>query len=117
MMEDKIQILANASGYIDNIKIRILELTDKINSGQESNGMNLIVAVVEEVEKLIDAINNSTDLHKGNISIENMDEILREMIEAFENQDYVLVGDLFQYEFLPLLEKIQGNIREVISSK
>lgn len=113
-MEKEFEILNTADDYIENIKIGIEELVSKINSGEENNGLKLISPVIDGVEWLINAINLTKDFHKGKISIKNTNDILAEMIEALENQDYVLIGDLFQYELLPIVEKIQSDIKEVI---
>lgn len=113
-MEEKIEALQTAIEYIDNIKLGVENLVNKINSGEENNGILLITQVADGVEWLISVIRLTIDLHKGNISTGDMNEKLGEIIEALENEDYVLVGDLFNYEFLPVLENMQEDIRKII---
>jgi hypothetical protein len=113
-MEEKIEALKTADEYIDDIKSGIENLVNKINSGEENNGMLLIPQVADGVDWLINIIRLTSDLHKGSISIGDMNEKLEEIIEALENEDYVLIGDLFNYEFLPIIENIQDDIRKII---
>lgn len=113
-MEEKIEALKTADEYIDNIKIGIEDLVNKINSGEENNGIKLIVSIVDGVDLVIETIKATFAMHNGSISIGNMNEKIAEIIEALENEDYVLIGDLFNYEFLPILGEIQGSIRRSI---
>ena len=113
-MEEKNEALKTADEYIDNIKSGIEELVNKINSGEENNGIQKISSIVDGLDWVINVIRLTNDLHKGAISIGNMNEKLKETIEALENEDYVLIGDLFNYEFLPILENVQVSIRKII---
>ena len=48
-------------------------------------------------------------------AVERLSELFSEMIEVQENEDWVLLSDLLEYEFLPLVEnwkKIVAEIRE-----
>lgn len=51
-------------------------------------------------------------LHKGKVCVGNINENLEQIIEAID-EDYTLVGDLFNYEVLPILEDIQINAAEI----
>jgi hypothetical protein len=115
-MEEKIEALKTADEYIDNLKNGIENLVNKINSGEEHNGVSLIPTMVDGLDWLVNIIKLTSDLHNGTISTENINEILAQIIEALENEDYVLIGDLFNYEFLPILENIQVSIRKITLS-
>jgi ligand-binding sensor protein len=113
-MEDKIEALKTANDYIYNLKVGILDIVNKINTGNENIGISLIGQVSDGIEWLVSIILLTSDFHKGNISIGNINEKLQEIIEALENEDYVLVGDLFNYELLPVIESIENQIKKVI---
>lgn len=52
-------------------------------------------------------------------AVERISELFTEMIEVQENEDWVLLSDLIEYEFLPLVEswkKIVANIREQLKN-
>lgn len=113
-MKEKIEALKSGIAYIDNIKIETENLVDKINSGEENNAMNIIIKVADRIESLIEILRLTSDIYKGEILIKNMNEKLAEIIEAFQNEDYVLIGDLFNYEFLPAIESIQCDMKKVV---
>lgn len=113
-MEEQIEALKTACEYIDNLKNGIEDLVNKINSGEEHNGVSLIPTIADGLDWIVNIIKLTNDLHKGGISTENTNEILEQIIEALENEDYVLIGDLFNYEFLPVLENIQVSIRKIV---
>ena len=49
--------------------------------------------------------------------IETISSLLGEMIEVLENEDWILLADLLEYEFLPTVkdwEGVIGNLRNVI---
>ena len=113
-MEEKFEALKTANEYIDNLKNGVENLVNKINSGEESNGVALIPLIAEGLDWLINIIKLTADVHNGTVSMGNANEILEQIIEALENEDYVLLGDLFNYEFLPILENVQVNIRKIV---
>lgn len=115
-MEDKIEALKTADEYIDNIKNGIEDVVNKINSGNENNGVALIAQVADGIDWLAGILKLTSDVHKGRISIEDMNEKLGEIIEALENEDFVLTGDLLEYELLPVLDNVQNDIRKIIAN-
>jgi len=45
-----------------------------------------------------------------NCELENINIIFKEMMEALQNQDYVLLGDLMEYEIVPFLNNLESAI-------
>lgn len=115
-MKEQLEALKTADIYIENIKLEIGNLVQQINSGEQNNGIKLVYLLADGIEQLVDLINLTKGLHKDGISIRNTNDILEEMIEALENEDYVLISDLSQYEFLPIFEGIQNDIRHIIAN-
>lgn len=115
-MNEKIEALMTAIDYIDNLKIGIGKLAEDINQGDYKNGITIIPQIIDGIDWLVQVINLTTDLHKGKVSIGDMNENLEQIIEAIENEDFILVGDLFGYEVLPILEEVQINARNIIGN-
>lgn len=113
-MQEKFEALKTANEYIDNLKNGIEDFVRKMNSGEGSNGIAILPLIADGIEWLTNIINLTSDLHNGAVSVGNTKENLEQIIEALENEDYVLLGDLFNYEFLPTLEDIQVNIRKIV---
>lgn len=114
-MENKSEVLSTAYNYIDNLKNGIEDLSNVINSGDEEKGIKLIPLISDGLDWLIKVINLTEDIHKGEVSIGELNEKLEETIEALDNEDYILVGDLFNYEMLPILDEIKNNIGKLIN--
>lgn len=47
---------------------------------------------------------------KEELDESELTEKFSEVIEAMENEDYILVGDLFQYEVYPIIENYENVI-------
>jgi len=45
--------------------------------------------------------------------IEKLSSLFSEMIEIQENEDWILLADLLEYEFLPLVEKTKGVVAQL----
>ena len=112
-MNEKIEALKTAIEYIDNLKNGIETLVGNINQGDYKSGVTVIPEIVDGIDWLVQLINLTSDLHKGKLCIGNINENLEQIIEAIDNEDYTLVGDLFNYEVLPILEDIQINAAEI----
>lgn len=108
MIEKKIDILKTTNEYIDKVIIEIKNITELIQSGNEIAGISRLVQVLDGIDYICKVISLTEEVHKEKISIEEINEKLKEIIDSFENEDYILLGDLINYELLPILESIQN---------
>lgn len=113
-MDEKIDILVTASEYIKKLNSAIITLTEYFQSGDYSKGSALTVDIAEGLKWVLDVVILTKDIQKENIEIDEINEKLNEIVIAFENEDYILIGDLFQYEIYPLLEDIKEKINKTI---
>jgi hypothetical protein len=63
------------------------------------------------------AVGSSSEFEK---SLESLSALFTEMIEIQENEDWILLADLLEYEYLPLVEKtkaIVAQLRESVKDK
>ncbi|GAV22542.1 hypothetical protein [Carboxydothermus pertinax] len=64
------------------------------------------VGVIGVIEELINLKINLSTLEKvEETEIETLRSVLKEVVNALENADFVLFGDLLEYELIPILEK------------
>lgn len=115
-MNEKFEALKTAAEYIDNLKNGIGTLVEYINQGNYKSGVSLIPQIADGIDWLVQLINLTNDLHKGKACIGNINENLEQIIDAIDNEDFTLVGDLFNYEILPVLEDVQINIRSIVKN-
>lgn len=109
-MENKKEVLITAYNYIEDLKNGIENLSNAINGGNDEKGVKLIPLICDGLNWLTQVINLTEDIHSGDVSIVELNEKLEEIIEALENEDYILVGDLFNYEIIPILDEIKNKI-------
>lgn len=111
LMNEQIEVLSTANEYMENLKSGINKLVDYIQGGEEQSGIELIPDIADGIGWIIDVVNLTRESQKENIDISMIDEKLSEVVEAIENEDYILVGDLFNYEILPILESVHEGIK------
>ncbi|WP_142414614.1 hypothetical protein [Hathewaya massiliensis] len=109
-MEQKLDVLETATNYINNLKEAIDSIFNYISEGKESEAFGLIIDFAEGTEWLSQVLVLTKDMHEKDLNIGRLNDLLKEVVEAIENEDYILVGDLFKYEIYEFLEEIQSNI-------
>lgn len=115
-MKEKIEALKTASEYVEKLKAGVLTISDKINNGKEKEAFDLMAYLSDGLEWLMQVIILTKDAQKEEIDIEQLNEKLRKVVEALNNEDFTLVGDMLQYEVLPVLEDISDKIQLTIAN-
>ena len=116
MNKEKIEALQTANDYMNNLKDGIVNLANMIQEGKEQEAITIIPQVVDGIEWVVQVITLTKEVQKNEIGVEALNDQLQEIIEALENEDYILVGDLFNYEILPILEDIHEGIKETVAN-
>ncbi|MBC2400057.1 hypothetical protein [Clostridium tetanomorphum] len=114
MNNDKLEALKTAKEYINNLKDGANKIYNYISEGEEIKALELIPYFIEGIDWLIKVIFLTKDIQKDEIDIEKFNSTFTEVTDALKEQDYILVGDLFQHEIVPRLDDIQNSISKVI---
>ncbi|NFO04372.1 hypothetical protein FDB23_09650 [Clostridium botulinum] len=115
-MNEKFEALKTVSKYLVNLINGIEKAVEYFQGGEERKGCDLILPITEGIQWMTDALLVTKDVHKQNIDLKNINEKLNEIVDALENRDFVLIGDLFQYELIPVLKDIQNDINKTIEN-
>ncbi|GCD09011.1 hypothetical protein [Clostridium tagluense] len=115
-MNEKFDTLKTVSEYMVKLINAIEKAVEYFQAGEDRKGCDLIFPITEGIQWMSDALMITKDIHKQDMGLKNMNEKLTEIVEALENGDFILIGDLFQYELTPILEDIQKNINKTIAS-
>lgn len=102
------EILTTVAEYMVKLKAGIIEAAELFQNYEENKGAVLLCDIIEGIEWITDALVKTNKLN--NERILEINNKLGEIVAALENQDYILVGDLMQYEFLPVIEEIEKNL-------
>lgn len=116
MNDEKIEALITANEYLNNLEGGIYQVVEAFQQEDENKGCSLIPLIADGIKWIVDVVNLTRDIQKEDIDISQIDEKLEELVEAIENEDYILVGDLFEYEVLPIIEEVHKKIRYIVAN-
>lgn len=102
------EVVESYNDYIQNVASGSQIIADTLRKDQIADAMHMILNFSEGMSWLTDA----SQLLEGNgvavnLHIEKIHEFLNEINIGLENQDYVLVADMFEYEITPFFEQVQ----------
>lgn len=109
-MEEK-ELLKTVDNYLYNLRNGIKNVSDLIQEGKEQEALNIIAQIADGLQWVEEAINATKYYHDNKLSLKEMNEFLKEISEALENEDYILVSDLFEYEIMPIMKKLHSDIK------
>ena len=112
-MEQKLEVLITAYEYMQKLYGGIQEAVDCYRINDNATGIQLTVQITEGLQWLIEALQGTLDIQKEPVEINELNDVLLEIVDALENEDTVLLADLFEYE---LLEKLQDWYGKVCNS-
>lgn len=113
-MDKKIQLFLDTIEHLEYVMDITKKIVENFAANKEFEANNFILKFIDEINITIEAINITKDMQTNSIDTNEMNEVLNPIIEALENQDFVLISDLFEYEISPVLERWK---EELIKSK
>lgn len=103
--KEKIEVMHTAYNYLERLEQGIDECAMLFREKQLDKANEQLVLIVEGLEWLIDAISLTSDVRENVIDVTKMTPMLKEIVEAMQNTDVILVADLLYYE---VLENVKG---------
>ena len=113
-MNEKIEALITAYQYIPRLYKGVEDVVVEFRSMHINKANELTIQVIDGLRWLIDAIALTKEEQEPNIELEKIKEILPECIQALENEDSVLVADLFEYEVKEILQEWYDAIYTIV---
>jgi hypothetical protein len=110
----KRETLITALEYMDKMLYGIETIVEYFQSGREDKATTMMLDLIEGLDWLVKAIEGTKDLqgeHAIDISIIN--PIFSQLIEAYENLDYVFISDLLEYEVVPIVSGWKNQLQKV----
>lgn len=112
-MEEK-ELLITVDQYLYNLKNGIKNISNLIQEGREHESFNFIAHVADGLEWVDEALNATKKYHNNELALDKMNSFIEEISEALENEDYILVSDLFNYEIMPIIENLHLKVKRFI---
>lgn len=99
--------IETAKVYLPRLKDGLHEIVKLFHEGKDQEAVSLFVTAVDGLEwfnsflKGMQLANLETDSKK----ITNYPQIMKDLLSAWERQDFLLVSDIIEYELIPLIEE------------
>lgn len=113
METKKQEVLFTAKNYIKNLKLGIKEAAELFQSYDEGKGSAVLYEIIDGLQWISEVI-VVTQLVTDEEIIQ-MNEKLKEIVDAYENEDFILIGDLLFYEVLPIIDEIELKINRSLN--
>lgn len=117
-------ILASTIQYIEGAIPDIGTLSDEFYRGPGQGTWLKLQQLIEGMEwinsgaeVIVNNIKSSGGLYEYMKVAAEMKDKLAELVAAVDNSDMVLVGDLFSYEIIPMLEKIKDTANDIVNGE
>ncbi|MCY6353973.1 hypothetical protein [Clostridium sp. ZS2-4] len=115
-LNQQFETIKTASEYIEKLEAGIIEAVRLFKSGEEGQANKMIHYIIDGIQWITDAMRLTSGVHEQKIDYDEVNSKLLEIVEAFNNEDYILVGDLLEYEILPEIGKWKAIIRNSIAN-
>jgi len=99
----KEKIIVNIKEFAENL----VELISINNEEIRNNGGKINTQVFESILEYIQIfMTEAININSNCINVEKFNEILKEILEALKNNDFILMSDMFEYEIIPEINKL-----------
>lgn len=107
LLKAKLDTVRMLDEYLDALVEDVMAVSQVFRDNDVEVGINYIKFLVEGFQMVCEAVDGSSDILKGKIDLRNFIDKIKEMISGVNDQDYVLVADLLEYEISPILQSIK----------
>lgn len=111
------KVYYDALWELKNYNMRLIgaaeDIVELLRGQREDQALELFIAALDGINWVLEVTNHTQQILKsygfdGDMS--NVNSVLTEMMQALQYQDYVLLGDLLEYEILPFLKELQAAV-------
>jgi len=92
--------------FFENLKTEVLCCADCYQKIKIDDANRQIIGVIDRFQKFITIVFGNDSFRLKDLTINKVNEKLNEILKAFENQDYILIGDLLEYELAPIIDSV-----------
>ena len=85
-----------------------------LQTGRDRQAMEIVSDFTELFQKLLDIVPFLPKDGERDRAFEELNPILRQILSAFDAKDFVLIGDLFEYEVAPRLGKLSPLLEKCV---
>lgn len=113
-MNKKQELLETSQQFIIEILKDIDDISNLLLENKEEEALNAIASLTQGLDDLLQAVSLTVDKQNNKINIEEMMEKLHEMFEAIQRSDFILLGDILNYEINLILKNWHLEIISIL---
>ena len=117
--------MRKAAALFDGRRGELADIPVLLQTGKEDQAMKTVLFFIEIFNKVIRVIPElrRSGIDTASITVDgqampefygSFNEVLRQLTDAFEHKDMVLIGDLAEYEILPRMNSFFAAMREAL---
>lgn len=94
--------------YLPRLIKGINDAVENFKMQREDKGIGLLIKIIDGLQWCTEVVYKTEEVlttYGIEIDKEAINSIYNEVIEALENEDYVLISDLLEYEIVPILKE------------
>ncbi|RQV98503.1 MAG: hypothetical protein EH225_13140 [Calditrichaeota bacterium] len=109
-IENPLHELENSIKAANLLIPKLADVSLFLQTGKDKEAMDIVISLTEILQKIVGLLSlYNTD----NIDIDKLNSILSELVEAFDAGDFILIGDLLEYEITPILSEMADRFEEI----
>lgn len=112
--DKKINLLKTMVESIENINLYIEAIVNKLYEGDDKIAFEGLAFISEELTWIFKGLELTNDIVNMGSLNNNIIEHFNIIVESLENEDYILIADILNYEISPLLNDLINLIEESI---
>ncbi|NPV42744.1 MAG: hypothetical protein HPY70_01990 [Firmicutes bacterium] len=99
--------IETAKEYLPKLKAGLYEMVKLFHEGKDQEAVSLFVTAVDGLEWLNSFLKGMrlANLETDSKKITSYPQIMKDLLDAWERQDFLLVSDILEYELIPLIEE------------
>lgn len=110
----KIEALQTADEYIERLQRGIEQVIEYYRDSKINEGSTLMIEIIDGLRWVVEVIELTQDIQVDKIDITDIKEVLKNIIDALDNQDNVFIADLFEYEVQGILQQYHQGIKATL---
>lgn len=107
---EQLELLQDTIPYMRKLISDMEKIINNYHSGVSRNIVNGVIAMVEGVTLICDAVVATYEIHEMTADLDYLNERLGELVVAIEKSDYLFAVDLLEYEILVILSQWEREL-------
>lgn len=115
------ETMASAEDYLGRARPEVEKLSTEFYQGPTEKSWHKFTQLLEGLQWLLEVVTTLESYHPEKQNTPGwsgeFNEKIKQLQEALQNSDHVLLGDLLQYEISPLFSAIDKEIKELMKTE